>query len=119
MKEKRIDIVKTWPKSKLVQDIPVFIRFANFYWRFIQGFSKITTLLISILKTSSQFSDALPNTGVDNSKVVNNSGRNNEKLAKSDFTKPMRGVEKSSFLTPNAKQVFTQLRQTFTEASIL
>ena len=31
----------------------MFFGFANFYWRFILGFSKIATLLISMLKTTS------------------------------------------------------------------
>ena len=35
MEEERIDNVKTWPKPKSVKDIQVFIRFANFYRRFI------------------------------------------------------------------------------------
>ena len=119
IEEKRINVVKVWPEPKSVQNIQVFIRFANFYRRFIQGFSKITALLISILKTSPQPADALPATGVDDSEVIRSSGRNEEKLAKSDFTKPVRRVEEPSFLTPDARQAFTQLRQAFTEAPIL
>ena len=38
MEEKRIDPIKALPKLKLVRDIQVFIGFANFYQRFIQGF---------------------------------------------------------------------------------
>ena len=56
-----------------------------------------------MLKTSSQPAGTLLATGIDNSKVVGNSRENDKKLAKSDFTKPMRRAEKSSFLTPNAK----------------
>ena len=41
IEDERIEAVKFWPEPKSVQDIQVFIRFANFYWRFIQGFSKI------------------------------------------------------------------------------
>ena len=39
------------PKSP-VQDIQVFHGFANFYRRFIQGFSRIAASLTSMLKTS-------------------------------------------------------------------
>ena len=53
MEEERIDAIKTWPEPKSVQDILVFIGFANFYRRFIQSFSKIATPLTSMLKTSS------------------------------------------------------------------
>ena len=119
MDEKKIDAVKTWPEPKSVQDIPVFIGFANFYRRFIQGFSKIAIPLTSMLKMSPQPTGALPATTVDNSKVVGSSGRNEGKSAKSDFTKPMRGAEKPSFLTPDARQAFSQLSQVFTKALIL
>ena len=85
----------------------MFIKFANFYWRFILDFSKIATLFISILKTSSQPCDTLPVTGIDNSKVVGNSGGNDKKSAKFDFTKPVHRAEEPSFLTPNTKQAFT------------
>ena len=44
--------MKNWPKPKSVCDIHIFLGFANFYQLFIQGFSKIPTLLTSILKTT-------------------------------------------------------------------
>ena len=119
MEEEKIDAVKAWPKPKSVQDIQVFIGFANFYQRFIQGFSKIAALLTSMLKTSPQPAGALLATVVDDSEVVGSSGGNEGKLAKSDFTKPVRRVEEPSFLTPDARQAFTQLRQAFTKAPIL
>ena len=72
-----------------------------------------------MLKTSPQPAGALPATTVDNSEVVGSSGRNEGKSAKSDFTKPVRRAEEPSFLTPDARRAFTQLRQAFTEAPIL
>ena len=71
------------------------------------------------MKTSPQPAGALPATAVDDSEVVGNSGGNEGKLAKSDFTKPVHEVEEPSFLTLDARQAFTQLRQAFTEALIL
>ena len=50
IKAKKIEIVKNWPELKLVQDIQVFLSFANFYQQFIQGFNRIVTPLTSILK---------------------------------------------------------------------
>ena len=70
-----------------------------------------------MLKTNPQPNDALPATGID--EVVRNSSRNDRKSAKSDFLKPVRKVEEPSFLTPNARQAFIQLKQVFTEAPIL
>ena len=119
MEEERIDAIKAWPEPKSIRDIQVFIGFANFYRRFIQGFSKIAAPLTSMLKTSPQPAGALPATAIDDSEVVGNSGGNEGKSAKSDFTKPVRGAEEPSFLTPNARRAFTQLRQAFTEAPIL
>ena len=81
----------------------MFIRFANFYRHFIQGFNKIAASLTSILKTNPQLADALPATGIDNSKVVGSNGRNYRKSAKSNFTNLMRRVKEPSFLTPGTK----------------
>ena len=72
-----------------------------------------------MLKSSSQAASALPATSVDNSKIVGSSDRNKGKSAESDFIKPMRGAEEPSFLILDARQAFTQLRQTFTKAPIL
>ena len=55
---------------------------------------------------SPQLADALLATGIDNSEVFGSSSRNDEKLAKSDFTKPMHGAEEPSFLTPDARPAF-------------
>lgn len=49
-------MVKTFSEPKLVQDILVFISFANIYWRFIQGFNKIAVSFTSILNTNSDSS---------------------------------------------------------------
>ena len=52
MEAKKIKVIKDWPKSKSVCNIQVFLGFANFYWQFIQSFSRIAAPLISILKTT-------------------------------------------------------------------
>ena len=54
MEAERIKIVEDWPELKSVQDIQVFLGFANFYQRFIQGFNRIAALLTSMLKTTSK-----------------------------------------------------------------
>ena len=77
----------------------MFIGFANFYRRLIQGSSKIATALISMLKMSLQLAGILLTTSVDDSKIVSSSGRNNRKLAKPNVTKLVHKIEKSSFLT--------------------
>ena len=52
MEAERIEVVKDWAEPKLVRDIQVFLDFANFYWQFIQGFSKIVASLTSMMKTT-------------------------------------------------------------------
>ena len=52
IEENKIEAVKVWPEPKSIRDIQVFLGFANFYQRFIQGFSRIAALLISMLKTT-------------------------------------------------------------------
>ena len=52
MEVEKIKVVKKWPEPKLVQDIQVFLGFANFYQQFIQGFSRIAALLTSMPKTA-------------------------------------------------------------------
>ena len=52
MKAKKTKIVKNWPEPKSVQDIWVFLGFANFYQQFIQNFNRIIVLLTLILKVT-------------------------------------------------------------------
>ena len=93
MEEERIEAVKNWPEPKSVRDVQVFMGFANFYRRFIRGFSKIAAPLTSMLK-----SNLVANTGPP---------------------KARRGEEECCFLTPAAKLAFAQLKQAFTEVPIL
>ncbi len=53
MEEERIKAVRDWPEPQSVRDIQVFLGFANFYQRFIQGFSRLAAPLTSMLKTTS------------------------------------------------------------------
>ncbi len=48
----RINIVKTWFKSKMYQEIQVFLKFINFYLRFIHHYSQITESLTKLLQDS-------------------------------------------------------------------
>lgn len=55
IKEERIEAVKTQPKPQSVQDIQVFLSFANFYKRFIKNFNKIGAPVTSMLQTTFKF----------------------------------------------------------------
>lgn len=49
---KKIDIIKTLLKPKLLQDLQVFIMLANFYTDFIYKGNKIVAFFFSMLKTN-------------------------------------------------------------------
>ena len=84
MEDERIKAVNNWPEPKSVQDIQVFIGFANFYWQFIRGFSKIAAPLTSMLKTTGSLDSALRD---DDDEVVEGSGRTLSKSKKSKNAK--------------------------------
>ena len=109
MEEKRIDVVKKWPEPELIQDIQVFIDFANFYLCFIKGFSRIAAPLTAMLKTT-RSSIALASR-VDDNEVVGVGravGRTDasKKLAKSKKMKSGNNSGEPTFLTSKAKEAF-------------
>jgi hypothetical protein len=46
----KVNSVLAWPAPQSVHDIQVFLGFANFYRRFIEGFSRIVTPITALLK---------------------------------------------------------------------
>ncbi|KAI2665792.1 Transposon Tf2-9 polyprotein [Labeo rohita] len=50
MDEGKVDAVVSWPKPNSIKELQRFLGFANFYRRFIQGFSHITNPLTNLLK---------------------------------------------------------------------
>ena len=145
MKDKRMKAVKQWPEPKSVRDIQVFLGFANFYWRFIQGFSHIAAPFTSMLKTTGSTGSAanleeiegkvcgdsvVGNSIVGGGEATNSTkGKNQAKTTKSkilgkskshDFSPNSKNRKAGTgFLTPKARLMFIQLRQAFIKASIL
>ena len=118
MKDERIKAIRNWPEPKSVWDIQVFIGFANFYWRFIQGFSKIAAPLTSILKTTG-LSDSALRLGVNDDEIYGSGGKADDRnLSKSKKLKNAKfGIQtrvgvmgKPTFLTPGARKALNQLR---------
>ena len=109
MEDERIKVVRNWSKPKSVQDIQVFIYFANFYWWFIWDFSMITAPLTSMLKTT-RLSNSVQKD--NNDEVVGGGGdRNLSKSKKSKNTKSgiqMRigAMGEPTFLTLSAREAF-------------
>ena len=124
MEDKKIEAVKNWPEPKSVWDIQVFIGFANFYRQFIRGFSKIAAPLTSILKSTGSSDTPWRN---NDDEVVGGGGDRNLSKSKSKMLKNAKSgvqtrlgaMEESTFLTPDAREAFNQLRQAFTKSPIL
>ncbi len=90
MEDKRIEAVKNWPEPKSVRDIPVFLGYANFYFRFIRGFSKIAGPLTSILRTANSSKNSLTSVGVAEGDEVVSGGESagaNKNLSQSQKSK--------------------------------
>ncbi len=52
MNSSRINIIKTWLRSKMYQKIQVFLKFINFYQHFIHHYSQIAKSLTKLLRDS-------------------------------------------------------------------
>ena len=79
MEDKQIEAVKNWLKPMSIRDIQVFIGFANFYQRFIQGFSRIVALLTFLLKTIGSSEKSTSKAfRADDDKIVGVGGRANK-----------------------------------------
>ena len=55
MEPSRIEAVSSWPTPKSVHDIQVFLGFANFYRKFIKGYSKIASPMTALLSKGTPF----------------------------------------------------------------
>ncbi|KAL0150345.1 hypothetical protein M9458_054347 [Cirrhinus mrigala] len=50
MDEGKVEAVISWPESKTIKELQRFLGFANFYRRFIKGYSQITSSITNLLK---------------------------------------------------------------------
>ena len=125
MEDEQIKAVKNWPKPMSIKDIQVFIRFANFYQRFIWDFNRIASPLTSIFKATASSDLAQKTFKADDDEVVGVCGRAEEtfnnlfksKKSKNDKSEiltrssDIRATREPMFLTLGAKEAFNQLGQ--------
>ena len=104
MKAKKIEVIKKWPKRKSIQDIQVFLGFANFYWQFIQSFSRIAAPLTLILKIAAppekfiflEVDDNIGGNGIGGVEIAKKSGKlKGQKLSKSQKLTKSKKLSKS------------------------
>ncbi len=141
MEEKKIEIIKTWPKPQSVIDIQVFLGFANFYRRFIKNYNRIVvpfTLILQITDNNNltiqanknkKNQDTLRGNGsIGGGDKVDRSIKNLSIVAKSTKSKksdlPKANFVKvyffeTDFLTLESKKTFIHLQKTFTKTLIL
>jgi hypothetical protein len=55
MSEKKVATIQDWTPPKKVKDVQSFLGFANFYRRFIEGFSKVCRPLTELTKNTTQY----------------------------------------------------------------
>src|SRR5258708_26678285 len=48
----KVSAIQDWPEPRKVRDVQAFLRFANFYWRFIHDYSEMTRPLNHLCKKS-------------------------------------------------------------------
>ena len=89
MEEDRISTILNWPEPESVREVQSFLGFANFYRRFVKGFSRIAHPLTDMTKGAAQ--------------------RTKKDLA----------LRKKDFLTPEARRSFQELVATFTTSPFL
>jgi len=53
--KKKLAIIKEWPTFILVKEVQSFLKFANFYWKFIWNYSKIAEPLIHLTRKKQSF----------------------------------------------------------------
>jgi len=55
MNERKLAAIREWPTSTSVKEVQSFLGFANFYWKFIWNYSKITEPLIRLTRKKQSF----------------------------------------------------------------
>ena len=54
MDSRRVKIIQTWPESRILRELQIFLEFANFYRRFVRFYAKIICALTKLFKGSKQ-----------------------------------------------------------------
>lgn len=77
MENKIITIIHYVSKPQLIRDVPVFVKFVNFYQQLIQRFSQIAALLTPIVKILGNKPLACNQKLTSKGAVINNIDRDN------------------------------------------
>ena len=61
MDQEKVRAILEWPEPKTVKGVWSFLRLANFYWRFIKDYTKVTRPLYDLIKKENLFIGKKPN----------------------------------------------------------
>jgi hypothetical protein len=102
MEKERIATIESWPEPTCVRDIQVFLGFANFYRRFIQGYARITAALSDLTK------------GADS-----NQRKKGKKRKGKRSSMPISNQNNPFVFTKEARDAFEKLKSLFSSAPLL
>ena len=112
MEQDRVTTIDDWPEPRSVREILMFVGFANFYRRFIKGYSRITLPLSELTRQEKKKEgETIPQT-----KRQYSPSPKNKREAKYE-----RGVflDTEFQLPPKAREAFEHLKAAFTKAPLL
>jgi transposase InsO family protein len=111
MERSRVDTIESWPEPTSVRDVQVFIGFANFYRRFIEGFSRIVTPLTDLTRKTERHKKG--------------KGKQDPRARQARSVSPPmergRGAKdvQPFAMTPEARSAFRRLKEVFTTSPLL
>lgn len=104
MEDGQSRIIKTWLLPKSVQNIQIFIRFANFYWCFIQKLQHDSRFIYFNTKDNKSSKIlTLKASKLTDDEIVGGGSRLIQKLVKFKNPKSIRCIEELSFLDPDGQ----------------
>ena len=114
MEHDRVASIDDWPEPKSVREVLMFVGFANFYRRFIEGYSRITLPLSELTRQEKKG-------GEETSPRIKGQRRRPPSPKSKGEAKRERGVflDKKFQLPPKAKEAFERLKAAFTKAPLL
>lgn len=124
MEQDRVASIEDWPEPENPREILMFTGFANFYRRFIEGYSRITLPLTELTREEKRGETAVQ----PKKKGTPRAGRNKQprrnpspnKIEKKEVKKRHNAFLDKKFKLPEkAKEAFNKLKEAFTEAPLL
>lgn len=49
----KLQVIQKWPRPEIVQELQSFVGLVGYYWKFVQGFSRLVVPLTNLLQSGS------------------------------------------------------------------